>query len=100
MTDNRETQIAKYLIEQGLSESSEVRIYDPEGILYRGKNATTALSALEQVEIAEVVFRGDGKTLGVFDIIWGNGDDIISDCTDNEWSDKLFRRTTATFGLI
>ena len=96
----REEQIVKHLIQQAFLSANSVHVLDPEGILYRGSNAATALTNAKDVEICELVFFKDGKRMGMFDIIWGNGDDIISDCSDNEWANQIFTNTTATFGLI
>ena len=97
---SREEQIVKHLIQQAFSEATSVHVLDPEGVLYRGNNVETALTNAKGVEICELVFFKDGRRLGMFDIIWGNGDDIISDCSDNEWADRLFLNTSATFGLV
>lgn len=102
MTNQTEMKIARFLVEKGLEGGNYALVH------YYGEDESDKLTKLNDVieearatEMSWVSFHEpEGKRLGAFMLIWGNGEDLISDYTANEWSEKLFNEMASSLGLI
>jgi len=94
--------IARFLIKKGLEGGNHAFVY------YDGEEKSDKLTKLNDVieearatDMSWVSFHEpEGKRLGAFMLVWGNGEDLISDFTANAWSEKLFNETASSLGLI
>lgn len=99
--DRRELKIVETLIAQGVAHGGHVVVGGEDDELYEGQDVGLALKDAQAVEVTWLYFYdANYKERGAFLIVWGNGDDIISDMSDSAWCDEVFNKVSATFGLI
>lgn len=89
--DATERRIANALLKRGLGHGWTVSVYDGEKwTLNSCDKLDTITSALATTDCDWVQFRNrDGDKLGKVLLIWGNREDLISDCSDNDAMDAL-----------
>ncbi len=85
MVKGLEAKIAKHVLRSVLARSCAIRIDDEEVNLIR---ATTDLDeAFEELGYSEYNFieglDEHDKSVGWVQLIWGNGEDLISDCSES-----------------
>ncbi len=80
-----ETKLAKALIERLLGAGLLLSVHDGEEVtVKRSTDADAIFAALETTEMDNLVcYEADNKLrIGAVLLIWGNGEDLISDHTD------------------
>lgn len=88
-----ENQIADKLIDDALFYGCLVSVNDGEEWTLKASQDKAAIRAAMASTDADLIrFRdADRKTIGDVLLIWGNGWDLISDCTDNEATKALLK---------
>lgn len=90
-----EKAIAVNLIDTGLGMGLTVRLMDEEGtLLDTTRDRHAILQDIDATELVTVRFTGPGpdKKRAAFMLVWGNGEDLISDSTMNDLTDEIERR--------
>ncbi len=78
-----EMTIAKELIERALARGYTVSVYDGEEFtVKRSVDLATIIASLATTDCDTLVIRNGKDRLGSILLIWGNGEDVISDYTD------------------
>lgn len=96
-----ETQIVNRLIRAALAKGFTISVNDDsacdgEWVVNKSANFAEITKALRSTEGDTLRMHGlDGRPVAVFCLIWGNGEDVISDCSANSIADQLFETATA-----
>lgn len=94
-TNPVEAVLAKRLLDKALKRGWRVSVYDgEEWTVKQSADRQTILDALATTEADTLLFRdADGQKIGRVWLIWGNGEDLISDSSDvpalNELIDEV-----------
>lgn len=82
---SQERMIAKRLVDDILAAGHVISVNDGEAFpVKRSADRTTILDALASTGSDTLVIRDtSGERVGFVLLIWGNGTDLISDCSDN-----------------
>jgi hypothetical protein len=99
MTNNNiELKIAKQVVTDALAAGYTVSVYDGgEWTVKRSTNKATIVAALASTDSDNLRFRdAAGNIVGTVVLIWGNGQDLISDYSDNAATSAILRRAMAT----
>jgi hypothetical protein len=90
---NLEMTIARKLVRKALAAGYMVSVYDGEEYaVKRSTKFTKIVEALASTSDDVLVLRtADGTKVGSVWLIWGNGEDLISDYTDNEATNALVK---------
>jgi hypothetical protein len=83
--------IARRLVKRAIALGYTVSVNDGEAFtVIRSRNESDIVDALETTDSDMLVFRWpDGTRVGWVYLVWGNAEDIISDCSDNADSEAL-----------
>ena len=87
MQDNIEKQIVERIVDKALAAGYTISVYDGEAWpLKRSSNRPDILAAMYSTDSDLLRFRlpESGDSVGAILLIYGNGTDVVSDCTDNE----------------
>lgn len=86
-----ELPIARRIIKNGLKAGYTISVYDGEvWTVKKSTNAREIHAALASTDSDTVRFRtADGVPVGSVLFIWGNGEEVVSDCTDKPEIDAL-----------
>ena len=78
-----EQPICKRLVAKALEAGFAVGVYDGEGwVVNKSTNKTEIVAAMFSTDSDTLAIYENGKRIGMVDLIYGNGEDVISDCTD------------------
>ena len=91
MSANKERAICMRLVSRALAAGYSVSVFDGEEfLLVDSRNKTAILAAMFSTDYDALTFRdATGRKIGVVALIYGNGEDVISDYSDNEATCKL-----------
>ena len=86
-----EMRICNRLVRNALAKGYLISVYDGEEFaLKRSASYAAIKSAMFSTDSDQLVFRrADGTKAGVVLLIYGNGEDVISDYSDNEETNTL-----------
>jgi hypothetical protein len=87
MQDNIEKQICERIVDKALAAGYTISVYDGEAWpLQRTSNRPDILAAMYSTDSDVLRFQWpeSGELIGSVLLIYGNGDDVVSDYTDNE----------------
>lgn len=81
-----ERKIIRNLVKQALDKGYTVSVYDGEDWCLKLSNSVTLImSSIQSTDSDKLVFRNANKVkIGAVLLVYGNGDDVISDYSDNE----------------
>ena len=88
-----EKDIVRKLVELGLKNGATfVSVHDGGAwCLNRALTVDKVMESVASTDMDTIRFRdANDKYLGQFDLVWGNGEDVISDHSDNEWCNQLW----------
>jgi hypothetical protein len=91
MTANIEKRIANKLVRAALAKGYTICVYEGEDYaLKRSKKEREIEAALGSTDSDTLILRNEaGERVGSVLLIWGNGEDVISDHTDNAAINEL-----------
>lgn len=91
-----EHRIVSQLLSTALPLGYTVSVFDgEEWTLRNSQDPGAIIQALATTEIDLLSFRdASGALIGWVQLIWGNGEDLISDCSANDLTDALCRAAT------
>lgn len=94
-----EDQIISELLDRALGRGWGVSVYDGEEVpLRRSHDKAAIIAAMRSTDSDQLHFKGvDGANLGCIVLIYGNGEDLISDHTDNGPMAALAEQVNAVF---
>ncbi len=86
----REKEIASRLVRAALAKGYMISVDD--GDVRRSTNAEQIIGALASPDQDQLVlYNSEGERVGSILLIWGKGDDLISDCTYKPEIDALIK---------
>lgn len=96
LNDRTEQTIARQLVKAGLDEGLAISVHDGESYALKRSNSQAAIeAAMASTDEDRLYFwRGD-NCVGWIWLIYGNGEDLISDYTDNQAMNALAERAQA-----
>jgi hypothetical protein len=85
-TISTELAIAHRIISNGLKAGYSVSVFDgEEWCLKRSTKRDEIYAALASTDTDQIRFRNAaGESVGTVLLVWGNDEDVVGDCTDNE----------------
>jgi hypothetical protein len=88
-----ERRIATRLIDTILGDDLNISVQDgEETTVSRSKDKAAIIAALATTEYDRLTVWSGIEKIGCILLIWGNEDDLISDCTENDYLEELIRR--------
>ena len=92
MNTEIELEIATNLINLILSGGNKIAVNDGEDcVLFNATSTKQVLNKLRSTGNDFLIVTGEGgQSKGQFQLIWGNGRDVISNFTDNDYCNALF----------
>lgn len=88
-----ERQIATALIKDILAQGCKIELFaEGESICNPTSQENLLLTEMACCDMMELVVTQDGERKGWFMLIWGNGEDILSDFTDNAFCEAIWER--------
>lgn len=85
-----ERQIIERIVDRALELGCVISVYDGEEWCLRGSVLkTTVLNAMFSTDQDTLSFRLNDERKGQIIFIHGNGEDVVHDHTDNEWTSDL-----------
>lgn len=77
-----EVRIAKSIVHRLLNSGYQLRVNDgEETVTPITKDLNTIFAAMASTEMDYLLAYKDGKRVGSVMLIWGNGEDLLSDCS-------------------
>lgn len=99
-----ERKLAKCLVDEALAfPGIRLSVWDgEEWACERSRDRREVLAALAHTDQDELLIYPDdhGPAMGWVLLIWGNGEDLISDCSVDDFTDRLTRRVSEMCGVI
>lgn len=92
--DKDEQKIAKRLVRAILGRGWVISVFDgEETTLVRSADFDAVIDAMGSTDYDQLgVFDAEGKSLGAIMLIWSNGEDLISDHSDNRPMNDLMEQ--------
>lgn len=85
-----ERRIARQLVRAILAEGAAISVWEGEDFAIQGsKDEAAIMQSLASTDSDRIIANKDGKQLGWFWLIYGNGEDLLSDMADNEWCSRV-----------
>jgi hypothetical protein len=93
IVDPIEEKIATRIIDAALAKGWSISVYEGEGwAIKRSTDKKAILMEMASTDMDVLVFRdAAGNKLGTMDLIYGNGEDLVSDHTANADMEAMFK---------
>lgn len=90
-----ERHIARVVVQRALRQGYTVSVrdgYDGDIVTVRSRKLNDILATLASTDSDILIIRNvDGELIGSVILIWGNDEDLISDCSDNDAIEDITR---------